>query len=233
MDAGGAAPHTTTADRYLEAVFHIAAEGDVVRPGRLSHWLQVSAPTVSEALRRLERDGWVVLSPDRSVALTEEGARVAEAIVRRHRVLERWLTDVLGLDWASADVEAERLAAATSDEVIDRIDLSMGRPATCPHGNVIPGRRPDYGDLVALSDLAAGRRVRVRRVSEVAEHEGQPLLRELTRNGIGEGSSITVLERTPDGAVVEVEPLGARVSLDSFAVGTIWVEVDGSAVAPH
>ena len=101
--------HTATADRYLEAIYCIAAEGEVVRPSRLAYWLAVSAPTVSDALQRLKRDGWVLIAPDRSVTLTSDGDRVATALVRRHRILERWLTDVLGFDWATADVEADRL----------------------------------------------------------------------------------------------------------------------------
>ena len=73
-----------------------------------------------------------------------------------HRLLERWLTDVLGLDWAAADEEAQRLASGVSELVADRLDETLGYPATCPHGNVVPGREPPYGELVALSDLQPG-----------------------------------------------------------------------------
>src|ERR1035437_3266968 len=133
-------PHTATVDKYLEAIHYIAAEGEVVRPSRLAYWLSVSAPTVSDALVRLKRDGWVEIGTDRSVTLTESGESTATGLVRRHRILERWLTDVLGFDWAMADVEADRISSAVSDVVVDQIDLSTGSPATCPHGNVIPGR---------------------------------------------------------------------------------------------
>jgi DtxR family Mn-dependent transcriptional regulator len=221
---------THTVDRYLETIYYIAAEGDVVRPGRLSSWLGVSAPTVTEALRRLERDGWIITAADRSVTLTEEGARVARAIVRRHRVLERWLTDVLGFDWAAADLEAERIASAISDEVIARIDQSMGAPATCPHGNAIPGREPAYGPLTTLGAVERGARVRVRRISEVAEHEGQVLLRLLARHAIGEGCELRVLERDADGTV-RVAAGPDRFALPADAAAAIWVETDAAVAA--
>ena len=213
--------HTATVDRYLETIYYIAAEGDVVRPSRLSNWLGVSAPTVSEALRRLERDGWITTAPDRSVTLTSDGESIARAIVRRHRVLERWLTDTLGFDWAAADVEAERIAGAISDEVISRIDASMGAPTTCPHGNPIPGRDPGHGILTSLADVAVGESALVRRLSEVAEHEGQPLLQQLSDSGVAEGSEVTVTSR--DGAGHMVLTVGAtRVELSRRMAGTIW-----------
>ena len=141
MASSSATAHTTTTvDRYLETIYCIAGEGETVRPSRLASWLGVSAPTVSDALQRLARDGWIDVATDRSVTLTEDGQRAAAAIVRRHRVLERWLVEVLDFDWATADVEADNLSSACSDAVIDRLDTSMGSPATCPHGNPIPGR---------------------------------------------------------------------------------------------
>jgi DtxR family Mn-dependent transcriptional regulator len=218
--------HTSTVDRYLETIFYIAAEGDVVRPGRLSTWLGVSAPTVSEALRRLERDGWITLNDDRSVDLTADGDRVASAVVRRHRVLERWLTDVLGFDWAEADLEAERMASAISDEVIDRMDQSMGTPSTCPHGNTIPGRVAVHRELVAVNTLEVGDVALVRRISEVAEHEGQLLLRLLAKYGVGEGAPLELLSSAADGSCV-VAVGQQRVDLPGAAASAIWVEHQG------
>jgi DtxR family transcriptional regulator, Mn-dependent transcriptional regulator len=220
-------PHTSTVDRYLETIYYIAAEGDVVRPGHLSAWLGVSAPTVSEALRRLERDGWIATAKDRSVTLTATGERVAASIVRRHRVLERWLTDVLHFDWAAADIEAERIAVSVSDEVIDRIDVSMGAPTTCPHGNAIPGRTPAYGTLVAIGDLAPGVPARVRRISEVGEHEGPLLLQLLAGHGIGEDCPVVVVAHADAGSV-SVRARDVEVELPASAVGTIWVELEAA-----
>jgi DtxR family Mn-dependent transcriptional regulator len=214
---------STTVDRYLETIYCIAGEGETVRPGRLATWLGVSAPTVSNALQRLVRDGWIDVAADRSVTLTDDGERAASELVRRHRVLERWLVDVLALDWATADVEADLLASAFSDVVIDRLDRSMGSPATCPHGNPIPGRAPAYGDLVALATLAPGVPARVRRISEVAEHEARALLTLLSDQGIAEGSEVTVVGAAgPD--VLTVENGGERFALPVSAAEWIWVE---------
>ncbi len=219
-----ASAHTATVDRYLEAIYCIAAEGEVVRPGRLAYWLSVSPPTVSNALQRLRRDGWVELETDRSVSLTPSGESTATALVRRHRILERWLTDVLGLDWASADVEAERLASSISEEVIERIDHSMGSPATCPHGNVIPGRVAPYGALVALADLGAGTAAVVRRISEVAEHEAPTLLTTLAAHAIGEGTPLTPVGAGEDGSLT-LRVADRTFDLDRAAAASVWVEV--------
>lgn len=222
MSDADLAPHSITVDRYLEAIYYIAAEGEVVRPGQLSAWLAVSAPTVSEALRRLARDGWIDVASDRSVALTAAGERVAASIVRRHRVLERWLVDVLGFDWAAADTEAERIATTVSDEVINRIDVSMGTPTTCPHGNAIPGRTPAYGPLVPIGDLTPGVRARVRRISEMGEHEGEHLLQLLAGYGIGEDCAVVVTGRDASGTTLHAE--GGDVHLPTMASRTVWVE---------
>ncbi len=220
-DANHAAT-STTVDRYLETIYCIAGEGEVVRPGRLAAWLGVAAPTVSDAVQRLARDGWVDVATDRSVTLTAEGERAAAALVRRHRVLERWLVDVLQLDWASADVEADRLSSAISDVVIDRLDRSLGAPTTCPHGNPIPGRRASYGTLASLAELHVGVHARVRRISEVAEHEARALLTLLSDHGIAEGTDVEVLE--PAGDPLRVRSGGRVFALPRSAARWIWVE---------
>jgi DtxR family transcriptional regulator, Mn-dependent transcriptional regulator len=216
--------HTETVDKYLEAIYYIAGEGEVVRPSRLAYWLSVSAPTVSNALVRLKRDGWIEIGSDRSVTLTESGTATATSLVRRHRILERWLTDVLGFDWASADIEADRLSSAISDAVVDQIDTTMGSPATCPHGNVIPGRDAHYGVLVALADLEPGVPATVRRISEVAEHEAPALLAMLAEHGIHEGSEVRVVESNVGPNDVALRVAGEELTISLGAAQLIWVE---------
>jgi DtxR family Mn-dependent transcriptional regulator len=218
-------PHTATVDKYLEAIYYIAAEGEIVRPSRLAYWLSVSAPTVSDALARLKRDGWVEIGTDRSVTLTESGESTATGLVRRHRILERWLTDVLNFDWASADVEADRISSAVSDAVVDQIDLSMGSPSTCPHGNAIPGRDAPYGELMALADLEPGTPATVRRISEVAEHEAPALLSMLADHSIKEGSEVKVVESDLGPNEVGLVVAGEPLTLSLEAAQLIWVEV--------
>lgn len=219
--------HTSTVDRYLEAIYCIAAEGEIVRPSRLTYWLDVSAPTVSDAVQRLKRDGWVEIASDRSITLTETGDRVATEIVRRHRILERWLTDSLGFDWAAADAEADRLSSAMSNEVVAQIDASMGFPSTCPHGNVIPGRVSPYGVLIALADLEPGTLVTIRRISEVAEHEARALLLMLAEHGIHEGSEVAVTHTDLGPNDVEIVISGKLLTLSIEAARLIWVDTKG------
>ncbi len=216
--------HTETVDKYLEAIYYIAAEGEVVRPSRLAYWLSVSAPTVSNALVRLKRDGWIDIGSDRSVTLTESGTATATSLVRRHRILERWLTDVLSFDWATADIEADRISSAISDAVVDQIDTSMGSPATCPHGNVIPGRDAHYGVLVALADLEPGIPATVRRISEVAEHEAPALLSMLAEHAIHEGSEVRVIGSNVGLNEVALTVAGEDLKLSLEAARLIWVQ---------
>jgi DtxR family transcriptional regulator, Mn-dependent transcriptional regulator len=216
--------HTETVDKYLEAIYYIAGEGETVRPSRLAYWLSVSAPTVSNALVRLKRDGWIEIGSDRSVTLTESGTATATSLVRRHRILERWLTDVLGFDWASADIEADRISSAISDAVVDQIDTTMGSPSTCPHGNAIPGRDAHYGVLAALADLEPGVPATVRRISEVAEHEAPALLAMLAEHGIHEGSEVRVVESNVGPNDVALSVAGEELTLSLGAAQLIWVE---------
>src|SRR5437899_3698346 len=161
--------------RYLEAIYYMWAEKEPLRSARLADWLGVSRPTVAVGLRRMTRDGLVRMNGRKEIELTAEGMRAAESIVRRHRIMERWLTDGLGLDWVTADAEAARLEPAVSDLVERRLYEVLGRPATCPHGNPIPGYSEASPRETRLSALAAGARAAITRVSESAEREA-PLL---------------------------------------------------------
>ncbi|HYA00185.1 MAG TPA: metal-dependent transcriptional regulator [Candidatus Binatia bacterium] len=208
--SAGARPARTIAiDRYLETIYCIEGEDQPVRPGRLAQWLGVTAPTVSIALRRLRAGGWIETGEDRVVTLTPAGRRTAEETVRRHRLIECWLCDVLGMDWASAHSEAKRLAPALSDDVLRRLDLALGGPATCPHGHRIPGRAAPYGDLVPLTSLAAGVPATVRRVSEIMEYECFACLEELAAAGVGIGTQVS-FETDGDMAVLRVSGGGDR-----------------------
>src|SRR3981081_1377806 len=134
------------------------SEGETLRSARLAEWSAVSRPTVTVALRRMARDGMVRLSARKEIELTPAGRRAAEAIVRRHRIMERWLTDGLGLDWVAADEEAARLEHAVSEVVERRLYEVLGRPQTCPHGNPIPGYSKPAPGEVRLANMKSGGR---------------------------------------------------------------------------
>src|SRR2546429_6162539 len=125
--------------RYLEAIYYMWFEKELLRSARLADWLGVSRPTVAVGLRRMARDGLVRMNGRKGIELTPSGMSAAESIVRRHRIMERWLTDGLGLDWVTADAEAARLEHAVSDIVERRLYGGVGRPAPSPHRKPIPG----------------------------------------------------------------------------------------------
>jgi DtxR family Mn-dependent transcriptional regulator len=180
---------------------------------------------VSEALRRLERDGLVSMDPTHQVELTALGREVAADVVRRHRVLEVWLTEVLGLDWVEADKEAHQLAPALSEEVLDRLQHSLGDPLTCPHGNTIPGVIAPERILRSLALLSTGERARIARISELAEHEAPSVLTFLYDSGLVPGRSVEVTEALGAGGVLTCQPDGgAPRHLSAEVARAIWVE---------
>lgn len=136
------AAHHPAVEEYLETIFHLEESGIPAMRARLVERLGVSAPAVSEQVRRLEREGYVELAADRTLGLTPAGRGYATAIVRRHRLAERLLVDVLGLPWHQVHEEAGRLEHAISPVLEARLVAVLDDPATCPHGNPIPGSGP-------------------------------------------------------------------------------------------
>ncbi len=213
-----------TVKHYLETIFYIQFEEDRVRPGRIAEWLGLRPPTVSVTLHRLERDGWIHVESDRTVSLTDEGMTLASGVVRVHRLLERWLTDVLGFDWATADNYAQEIAPGMSDAVAERLDEHLGHPSTCPHGNVIPGNTTPYGELISLAELPPGTAARVRRISEVAEHDAPDLLRRLDGNGLVTGAQVVVAADGSSEDALTVDIGGRTMALGISTARLIWVE---------
>ena len=208
--------------RYLEAIYYMWAEKEPLRSARLADWLGVSRPTVAVGLRRMTRDGLVRMNGRKEVELTAEGMRAAESIVRRHRIMERWLTDGLGLDWVTADAEAARLEHAVSDVVEQRLYEVLGRPATCPHGNAIPGYSEASPREARLSSLGAGQRATVTRVSEVAEREAPLLLAYLSQRDLTPGREVSVLEADAVGKTLRVRVAEKDVTLSHETASKIW-----------
>jgi DtxR family Mn-dependent transcriptional regulator len=208
---------------YLEAIYYVWTEGEPLRSARLADWLSVSRPTVTVALRRMTRDGMVRLNARKEVELTAKGRRLAEAIVRRHRIMERWLTDGLGLDWVTADEEAARLEHAVSDVVEKGLYEVLGRPGTCPHGNPIPGYSEAAPNELRLTNVDAGARASITRVSEVAEREAPLLLAYLHERKLVPGQKIAVLEVDGVGRTLRIRAGGREVTLSHETAGKLWV----------
>jgi DtxR family transcriptional regulator, Mn-dependent transcriptional regulator len=193
-----------------------------VRSARLADWLSVSRPTVTVALRRMTRDGMVRLNAHKEIELTARGDEAAAAIVRRHRIMERWLTDVLGLDWVTADAEAERLEHAVSQVVEETLYRSLGRPKTCPHGNPIPGHSTMRANEMRLSALRPGDTGTITRISEVAQREAPPLLQYLHDRGLHPGTKITVEEVDEVGRTIQLRA-ARRLTLSAETAANLSV----------
>ena len=157
-------------EEYLENILEIEEEGTRVMRARLVERLGLSAATVSETVGRLADNGYVELADDRTVSLTTKGRELATTIVRRHRLAERLLVDVIGLEWEKVHREADRWEHVISDDVEAKLIALLGDPATCPHGNPIPGSAHPAPDIAVLPlSRAALGPVTVRRVSERIE----------------------------------------------------------------
>jgi DtxR family transcriptional regulator, Mn-dependent transcriptional regulator len=165
----------------------------------------------------------VRLNARKEIELTARGRRMAEAIVRRHRIMERWLTDSLGLDWVTADEEAARLEHAVSDVVEKRLYEVLGRPATCPHGNPIPGYSETARNEVRLTKLHEGARASITRVSEVAEREAPLLLAYLHERKLVPGREIAVVEVDGVGRTLRVKAGTRAVTLSQDTAAKLWV----------
>jgi DtxR family Mn-dependent transcriptional regulator len=199
-------------EEYLEAIHELEEEGTQVIQARLADRLGHSAPAVSEMIRRLRSEGYLLVE-DRAVTLTPKGRARAESVVRKHRLAERLLTDVIGLPWHKAHVEACRWEHVISDEVEERLVELLGHPTTCPHGNPIPGSGGgSASELVALSSLAAGAHVKLERVTEQVEIDLEALSY-LSVNGFVPGTDARVAARAPDGT------LTLELGEHSFALG--------------
>ena len=172
--------------------------GPVIR-ARLAERLGHSAPTVTEMVRRLVAEGYLEVD-NRALRLTGQGRQRAEAVVRRHRLAERLLADVIGLEWPKVHQEAGRWEHVISEDVERRLVVVLGDPATCPHGNPIPGSGRPRRHLRQLYAAQPGEEVRLARITETVEVD-QDTLVYLDGHGFRPGTRANVRERAPDGTL--------------------------------
>lgn len=192
-------------EEYLEAIHALEEEGVAVIQARLAERLGYARPSVSEMVRRLRADGYVEVAggAGRAVNLTPAGRARAESVVRKHRLAERLLTDVIGLDWHKAHLEAGRWEHVISDEVEARLIALLENPSTCPHGNPIPGSGQPRPVLSALAEASPGDHVRLERVTEQVEIDIDALAY-LSEHHFVPGTDAQVRARAPDGTLTLV-----------------------------
>jgi DtxR family transcriptional regulator, Mn-dependent transcriptional regulator len=201
--------HDPPLEQYLEVVHVLVEEGVPVIQARLVERLGYSPQAVSEMVHRLVNEGYLEHS-ERGVVLTETGASMAETVVRRHRLAERFLVDIVGLPWAHAHEEADRWEHVISDAVEARFVEILGHPRTCPHGNPIPGEPRDTEPQRAMADATPGEHVRLARITERVENDTEALVY-LAEHGLLPGRDARVRSRAPDGTLtLELEGNGSR-----------------------
>lgn len=216
---------TPLIEEYIEVIYHMSQEGAPVIGARLVEKFGVSAPTVTTTLKRMSRDGFIDVNERKEIALTPKGRQLAESMLRRHRLSERLLTDVLGLEWHRVHAEACRIEHSLSPEVEEKLSAALGNPPTCPHGNPIPGNAGESTqNTVPLTYAKIGDRVRIVRISEVAE-EDDDLMAYLQQQGLMPGSSLTVLEKAPFNGPVSLRGEHRVVAISPEVAAKVWVSL--------
>jgi DtxR family transcriptional regulator, Mn-dependent transcriptional regulator len=215
-------PITISKEDYLKAVLEAESEGQSVIPATLAHWLSVSAPAVTMALKRLRRDGYVDVKPDGIVRLTPKGKETAYRTALRHHLIERMLAEMFGMEWYQVHDEAERLEHAVSPAFEAKLLEKLGSKGTCPHGNAVLPESPEQRSrrgLLLLSEAQGGNTYTV-----ISLYERDPkLLVFLHQVGIAPEGRVTVLERNYD-RTIGIETAAGRFTLGHPAADKVWVK---------
>src|SRR5215813_8307617 len=217
---------TVSKEDYLKAILEAESEGETVISATLAHWLSVSPPAVTMALRRLKKDGLVRVAASGEVGLTAAGRKIARRLTLRHHLIERMLSEMFGMEWYKVHDEAERLEHAVSPDFEEKLLSRLGRGGACPHGNLSelesPASRRRRG-LVLLSDAEPGRKYIV---SGIHERDRQ-LLEFLEARGIRPGAPLSLVERNYD-KTLSLRTQSGTIVLGPPAATKIWVSSPAS-----
>jgi len=212
---------TVSKEDYLKAILEAESEGETVISATLAHWLSVSPPAVTMALRRLKKDSLVRVRSDGQVGLTAAGKKIARRLTLRHHLIERMLTELFGMEWYKVHDEAERLEHAVSPDFEAKLLAKLGRGGACPHGNLSEMESPESRrrrGLHLLSHAEPGRRYRVSGIYE----RDRDLLEFLETRGIRPGAELRLIERNYDKTLSIQTTAGTKV-LGRPAAEKIWV----------
>jgi DtxR family transcriptional regulator, Mn-dependent transcriptional regulator len=208
---------------YLEAVYELEEEGQRILQARIGERLGLAPATVSEGMKRLLSEGYIAVRGSRDIALTDQGRAVAETLVRRHRLAERMLVDILGIPWHMCHEQAEDWEKVMTPEVESAILSQLSGEPTCPHGNPIPGAASaiPWSDLVPVADMGAGEHGRLTRLLEDVELDHE-VLKYLEEHRLMPGYDVALTDVAPDGTrVLQVD--GAQVALGPRLADNLWV----------
>lgn len=204
---------------YAEAIWELAEEGIPVIQARVADWLGVSRPAVNEMVHRMADEGLVVLGDE--IELTDEGRHLAAIIVRRHRLAERFLSDILHLPWDKVHAEAEVWETTISDQVEEAMWRALEDPKTCPHGNPIPGAGYKPPKMKPMTHLEAGERLRLERISEELELDAD-MMKFLDESGLRPDARVELVRKDPKGALTVLVG-DKQVGVGVFAAERLFV----------
>ncbi|HEY7782706.1 MAG TPA: metal-dependent transcriptional regulator [Ktedonobacterales bacterium] len=219
---------SATTEEYLEAIYNIGMEGDPVIGARLAEKFRVAPPTVTQTLQRLVKNGYVAMDRRRHVTLTPAGVELAEAVLRRHRLTERFLVDMLGMQWHEVHEEACRLEHRISGAVEAHVVAALNHPTTCPHGNPIPGYVPSARTYLAdqgalrLREAAIGAPVKILLVSEVVEDE-EELIDYLHERGLTPGTALALAAVSDEDGTADLRVGERMVTVPVRVAHALWV----------
>lgn len=213
MQSSSSEKATPVIEDYLQTIYSLHAEGAPVIGARLAEAMHVSAPSVTAVIHRMATEGYIKLNEHKEIFLTEKGSSAAEVMVRRHRLAERMLTDLLGMSWADVHEEAHRFEHAISSLVEQRLIEVLDSPATCPHGSPIPGSKagmPQPG--IPLDRLKPGDTAKLQRVTEKVE-VNRDLLVYLGDNKLKPGATVKIVSISPWDSKMVINCQGKDVSI--------------------
>ena len=210
------------AEEYLEAIYRLEEKTGFAKTMELARQLKVVPGSVTNTIESLERRGLVIHEPYKGVKLTEKGRKIALDILRKHRLAERLLTDILHLDWSEAHEAACKLEHAIASDIIKPLEKTLGNPQTCPHGNPIPTTN---GGIIEensklLTDLKLGEGGIIVKITE----ERRDMLQYLASLGLMPGTSIEIEEKAPFNGPIMVRARGASYALGHDVASVIWVK---------
>lgn len=214
--------NSASSEDYLKAMYKLNESGDGISPSKLSDRLGVTAASVTGMLKKLKKNGYVKYSPYRGAALTKAGLHVALKTIRKHRLLERFFTDRLGMDWARAHEEAEILEHFISKDLEQLIDKELGHPDYDPHGDPIPTSEGEISSdrFLPLSEMKPGNRVIIKRVSD----EDSELLKYYYELGLVPGTEIFVTKVAPFDGPLTINISKREEVIGKRALGGVFVE---------
>jgi len=214
---------SATVEEYLEAIYRLEEKKGSAKTGDLAKELSVTLGTITNTIESMEKQNLVIHKPYKGVRLTRKGRKLALDVVRRHRLSERLLTDILRLEWSKAHDAACKLEHAIADEgILKPLEEALGKPKTCPHGNPIP---TESGKVVEekselLTSLNLGEECTIVKITD----ERQDLLQYLATLGLVPGANVQIEERAPFNGPIMVKVMGASYALGRNVASVIWVK---------